>query len=97
MFGFENRKSLPKRGIKKMDAVVTGLILGGIVASIYGIKKTEEYRKDKAVQEHAPEVHSEDAKLSVGSILKMLVLGVEAVEKPEKPTTLWGKFLSFFR
>jgi hypothetical protein len=42
MFGSKLRKSLPKQGIKKMDAVITGLILGGIVASIYGIKKAEE-------------------------------------------------------
>jgi len=97
MFGLENRKSLPKRGIKKMDAVVTGLILGGIVASIYGIKKTEENRKEKPAQGLTQSFHSDDEKLSVGSILKMLVLGVEAVEKPEKPATLWGKFLSFFR
>lgn len=93
MFGGNFRKSLPKRGIKKMDAVITGFILGGIVASIYGIKKTEEHRVKEEL------LHPKDISLekhSFASIIKMLVLGVP-VEKPEKPATLYSKFLSFFR
>lgn len=35
----------PKRGIKKMDAIVTGLIFWWVVASIYGVKKWLE-KKD---------------------------------------------------
>ncbi|MFZ2255429.1 MAG: hypothetical protein WAW59_04450 [Patescibacteria group bacterium] len=34
--------NVAKKGIKKMDAVVTGVILSGIVASIYGVKKLRE-------------------------------------------------------
>lgn len=34
--------NVAKKGIKKMDAVVTGVILWGIVASIYGVKKLRE-------------------------------------------------------
>lgn len=90
MFGGKLRKSFPKQGIKKMDAVITGLILGGIVASIYGLKKTEEHRA------HEMEKDPKTDKLSLFSILKMLAFGVE-VEKPEKPVSLYGKFLSFFR
>ena len=93
MFGGITKKSLPKRGIKKMDAVITGFILGGIVASIYGIKKTEELRsRDHLLH---PEAGPND-KLSFFSIIKMLVLGVP-VEKPKKAATLYSKFLSFFR
>ncbi len=29
-----------------MDAVVTGVILGGIIASIYGVKKLKEKQED---------------------------------------------------
>lgn len=90
MFGSKLKKSLPKQGIKKMDAVITGLILGGIVASIYGIKKTEEYKEGKA------ENFVKTDKLSVYSILKMLVFGVE-VEKTQKPASLFQKLLSMFR
>ena len=31
-----------KRGIKKMDAVITGAVLGGVVASLYGVKKLRD-------------------------------------------------------
>ena len=34
-----------------MDAVVTGVILGGIVGSIYGVKKLKE-RQAHEVEEH---------------------------------------------
>jgi len=90
MFGSKLRKSLPKQGIKKMDAVITGLILGGIVASIYGIKKTEEYQDRKS------ESFTKTNKFSLYSILKMLVFGVE-VEKTQKPASLSQKLLSIFR
>lgn len=39
-------EAVAKRGIKKMDAIVTGAILGGVVASLYGVKKLKE-KKDK--------------------------------------------------
>lgn len=84
------KKSLPKRGLKKMDAVITGIILGGIVASIYGIKKSEEHRLKTATGQ------TENEKLSLASILKMLAFGVP-IAKPKKPATMYEKFLSFFR
>ena len=33
---------MKKKSIKTMDTVVTGMILGGIVASLYGVKKLRE-------------------------------------------------------
>lgn len=44
--------SVAKKGIKKMDTVVTGVILGGIVASIYGVKKLQE--KDAESKKNIP-------------------------------------------
>ncbi len=35
-----------------MDAVVTGVILGGIVASIYGVKKLKERTDKNSDEEH---------------------------------------------
>lgn len=44
-----DESNVAKKGIKKMDAVVTGVILSGIVASIYGVKKLREREEE---QEH---------------------------------------------
>ena len=48
----EEKKEIPvtKRGIKKMDAIVTGALLWGVVASLYGVKK---------LQGNTSEAHSE--------------------------------------
>ncbi len=35
-------ENVAKKGIKNIDAVVTGVILWGIIASIYGVKKLRE-------------------------------------------------------
>lgn len=56
-----------KRSIKKIDAVVTGMLLGGIVASIYGIKKTNEN-----LDEHQKKELSEE-KSQFRKIVKMLI------------------------
>lgn len=39
-------EAVAKRGIKKMDALVTGAILGGVVASLYGVKKLKKKKHD---------------------------------------------------
>ncbi len=39
-------ESVANKGLKKIDKVVTGLILGGIIASIYGIKKRNDKQED---------------------------------------------------
>lgn len=46
-----SEEPVTKRGIKKMDAVVTGAILGGIVASLYGVKKLQRDSKEKDAQD----------------------------------------------
>ncbi len=55
MFGKKKKKeTAAKKGIKNMDAVVTGAILGWVVASIYGVKKIKEAKKqgeNKTLQE----------------------------------------------
>jgi hypothetical protein len=40
-----------KKSIKNMDAVVTGVILGGIIASLYGVKKLKD-RSSNPDEEH---------------------------------------------
>jgi hypothetical protein len=85
-----------KKGLKKMDALVTGMILGGIVASIYGIKKNET-----AKEVFKQKILTESDKHSLGSIIRMLVFGTDTAEKSsvEKPGifgTLQSKFQSFF-
>lgn len=38
-------EAVVKRGIKKMDAMLTGAVLGGVVASLYGVKKLKDAKK----------------------------------------------------
>jgi hypothetical protein len=40
-----------KRGIKKMDAVITGAVLGGVVASLYGVKKLRDANEKNEANE----------------------------------------------
>ena len=40
---FSKRKKNVTKWIKKVDAVITWLILGGILASVYWVKKYEEH------------------------------------------------------
>lgn len=35
-----------KRGIRKMDTIVTWMLLGGIVASVYGVKRYKDTSKE---------------------------------------------------
>lgn len=48
--------NVAKSGIKKMDAVVTWVILSGIIASIYGVKKLRE--KDSHEWNNGEKVHT---------------------------------------
>lgn len=47
-----NNENVAKKTIKTMDTVVTGVILGGIIASIYGVKKLRT--KDKKSENTTP-------------------------------------------
>lgn len=44
-----SNENVAKKGIKTMDKVVTGVILGGIIASLYGVKKlrTKDKKNDE--------------------------------------------------
>ncbi len=43
---FKKEKTISK-WIKKVDAIITGIILGWIIASVYGIKKYEQSKLDQ--------------------------------------------------
>lgn len=45
-------ENIAKKGIKTMDTLVTGMILGGIIASIYGVKKLKEKKEDHMEDNH---------------------------------------------
>ncbi len=47
-----SNENVAKKGIKNIDAVVTGVILWGIIASLYGVKKLREKEKVQEVTEH---------------------------------------------
>lgn len=49
----DSSENVAKKGIKKMDAVVTGVILSGIIASIYGVSKLRE--KEKSTHNTLPD------------------------------------------
>jgi hypothetical protein len=63
MFPFKKKQSpiknepsddnIAKKSIKTMDTVVTGMILGGIIASLYGVKKLRE----KESKKDTPDAH----------------------------------------
>lgn len=44
------REDVAKKGIKKMDAMITGAILWGVVASLYGVKKLKDGREQKILE-----------------------------------------------
>jgi hypothetical protein len=96
MFGSKSTIPLTKKGLKKMDALVTGMILGGIVASIYGIQKSEISKE--AIKQ---KILTESDKHSLGSIIRMLVFGTTTlsqtpVEKPTLSSKIRSKLQSFF-
>lgn len=62
-----------------MDALVTGLLLWWVVASIYGIKKSHQHDAEKWMEEVDPK--QEASKQQAKKILKMLIFGCEHEEK----------------
>lgn len=48
----EETDNVAKKGIKTMDTVVTGMILGGIIASIYWVKKLREKNNSQHDNHH---------------------------------------------
>lgn len=74
---FNKNDKIHKRSIKKIDALVTGMLLGGVVASIYGIKKSTEHLDEKELQARA------EKRNRIKKILTMLIFGCDepVVEK----------------
>jgi len=74
---FSKNDKIHKRSLKKMDAIVTGILLWWVVASIYGIKKTQKHMDETKNQEWNIKENK------IGKIIKMLIFGVDApiVEK----------------
>lgn len=66
---FNKNDKIHKRSIRKIDAIVTGMLLGGVVASIYGIKKTQEHLDEKQLQQRA------EKRNRMKKILEMLIFG----------------------
>ena len=48
-------ENVAKKSIKSMDAVVTGVILGGVIASLYGVKKLKERENQQSEHLLEPE------------------------------------------
>ena len=74
---FSKNDKIHKRSLKKMDAIVTGILLWWVVASIYGIKKTQKHMDETK----NPEWNIKENKIC--KIIKLLIFGVDApiVEK----------------
>lgn len=86
---FTKKDKLHKQGIKKMDALVTGLLLWWVVASIYGIKKATQY---KAIEEgQIIDPRQEESKRRAKKILKMLIFGCESAEVQEEKKGFFRK------
>ncbi|MDD5377381.1 MAG: hypothetical protein PHH16_04700 [Candidatus Gracilibacteria bacterium] len=82
---FNKNDKIHKRSIKKIDAMVTGMLLGGVVASIYGIKKTTGHLDEKQKQQRAAK------KDRIKKILKMLVFGCPDPVTVEKKKGIFSR------
>lgn len=51
----DTNDGIAKKNIKRMDTVVTGMILWGVIASIYGVKKLNERNHHDVHEEHHEE------------------------------------------
>mgnify|MGYP007071071352 FL=1 len=70
-------ENVAKQGIKKMDHVVTGLLLWWIIASIYGVKKLrgKEHSSEHDEKNHHEEEHHEPSEKKNQSILSRIFFG----------------------
>lgn len=96
---FKRNQKKVWRSIKKMDAIITWLVLWWIVASVYWIKK-HEYDKEKAAGEHKEDEKIEKTKkghMDMKSIIKALVFGFEEKEEIKSKSFLSRLFSLFWR
>ena len=66
-----------------MDALVTGLLLWWVVASIYGIKKATEHKTEEG-ENLVLDPKREASKQRAKKILKMLIFGCEEEVQDKK-------------
>lgn len=81
---FRSNKKKVDKGFKKMDKIVTGLVLWSIVASVYGIKKNENHKNDVTKKDTFSVFHKKKPSwtMSVKDIIKWLIFWVEENKKP---------------
>ncbi len=66
-------ENVAKKGIKHVDSVVTGLILGGLIASIYGVSK---FKKEHS-EDHKEKTESIEPPKKIGErgLLRRIIFG----------------------
>jgi hypothetical protein len=82
-----------KKSIRKLDRIVTSLLLGGIIASIYGIKRSQN------PSEQSPDKSKADItrRPSFGTIIKMIIFGVKTpAPAVERKKSLFAEIISLF-
>ncbi len=78
---FRKNTSLPpeenvaKKSIKHVDTVVTGLILWGLIASIYGIKKLRKDHPEEEHDEKKQELSETPEKIGERGLLRRIIFG----------------------
>lgn len=84
-----------KHTIKKIDAIITGIVVGWVVASVYWIKKYDQSKNEKITKEEHIENKSENKKMSKSEIIKALIFGnkKEITQKPKFFTRIFRKIL----
>jgi len=60
-------KDTTKKGFRTVDKIVTSLILWGVVASVYGVRKYQEKHKDEV--QKAPSVKKKGLFMRIVSII----------------------------
>lgn len=70
-----HKETVTEKGVKKVDAVVTGLILGGIIASIYGVKKLRDQKDESHETSTEGHGHHEEEHQPKKSILRRIFFG----------------------
>lgn len=93
---FRKNKKQVDKGIKKMDKIVTWLVLWSIIASVYGIKKYEQNKKENESNKTISNISSvkQEWKMSSKDIIKWIIFWVKEDKKVKKPSAI--KTVLFF-
>lgn len=78
---FRSNKKKVDKGFKKMDKIVTWLFLWSVIASVYGIKKHENEKKNEFFK-----IHSKPTKkLTAKEIIKWIIFWADHITDEKKP------------